>query len=78
MVLKSLGIIIKEHFSKSHFLFRWKVKILQSYSGITKAAIPLFENFAQSFKYLTQCKMGNRIEITISVGLSFQTIPIQL
>lgn len=72
MVLKSLGIIAKEHFSKSHFLFRLEgKKFAVLIPGITKeAAIPLFENFCSKVSSIPLNVNGNRIEITISVGLS--------
>ena len=72
MVLKSLGIIAKEHFSKSHFLFRLEgKKFAVLIPGITKEdATLLFENFCSKVSSIPLNVNGNRIEITISVGLS--------
>jgi diguanylate cyclase (GGDEF)-like protein len=72
MVLKSLGIIAKEHFSKSHFLFRLEgKKFAVLIPSITKEdATLLFENFCSKVSSIPLNVNGNRIEITISVGLS--------
>ncbi len=77
LILKSLGIIAREHFSKSHFLFRLEgKKFAVLINNISKEdAIPLFENFCSKVASIPINSNGNIIAFTISVGLSLTQNP---
>ena len=72
MILQALGIIAKDHFAKDHLLFRLEgKKFAVLISKITKEdAISLFEGFCSKVASIPINSNGNRIEYTISIGVS--------
>lgn len=77
MILQALGIIAKDHFAKDHLLFRLEgKKFAVLISNITKEdVVSLFEDFCSKVASIPINSNGNRIEYTISVGVSISPKP---
>ncbi|MBP9889758.1 MAG: response regulator [Leptospiraceae bacterium] len=77
MILQALGIIAKDHFAKDHFLFRLEgKKFAVLIANIKKEdAISLFESFCSKVASIPINSNGNRIEYTISIGVSLSQNP---
>lgn len=72
LILKSLGIIAREHFDKSHLLFRLEgKKFAVLISNISREdVISLFEKFCSKVASIPINFNGSIIDFTISIGLS--------
>lgn len=72
LILRSLGIIAKEHFPKENLLFRLEGKKFAVVLPQTnkEKATSLMESFCEKVASLPINSNGNRVEYTISLGLS--------